>query len=531
MSEMSATYKLPIGWIWTTLNELGLIVSGGTPPTTNQRFWSGEIPWITPSDLSHYKGKFIGTGKRNISGLGLEHSSARILPKNSILFSSRAPIGYVVISKNPLATNQGFKNLILAEDTYVEYLYYYLSSAKQLAESMASGTTFLELSANSFGKIPVPLPPLNEQHRIVAKIEELFSELDKTKEQLESSEKQLKLYRQSIIDLGVEGKLANGNSERRKVSASWSKVSLKDIIEEPKYGTAKKSEYNVSGHAVLRIPNIVNGVIDISDLKYAEFNQKDIESYNLKEGDLLLIRSNGSIELVGKSALVTKREEEYLYAGYLIRIRPDKQKLNSKFLLNALSSSSVKSQIESKAKSTSGVNNINSSEIKSLVIPFSTLEEQQQAVQQIENRLSVCDKVKDAILINLHKVETLRQSILKRAFTGALVKQEPSDEDAKSWLTRIKKRKIEMVENEKMTRKINSRSSKNRIMEESLKGVLELLKEFKKAMPAHQLWQSSEHKDDIDSFYAKIKELLEADQIRETARRGKESFLTYNSSK
>ena len=528
MSEKLGKYKLPKNWVWTTLGELGIVVSGGTPPTRNPQFWGGDISWITPADLSGYKDKYISRGRRNISELGVEYSAAKLLPENTILFSSRAPIGYVVIAREALTTNQGFKNLIPLPSTYTDYLYYYLLSAKQLAESLASGTTFLELSASSFNKIPVPFPPLDEQHRIVGKLEELVSELDKTKEQFETAISQLQVYRQLILDLAVEGKLPNSNSENKKHQAAWSKVNMGDVFEEPKYGTSKKCDYNVRGRAVLRIPNITRGTIDSTDLKYSDFDRNEIEAFSLKEDDLLLIRSNGSLDLVGKSALVTKRDEEYLYAGYLIRLRPLKDLVNSKFILYVLSSSNVRGQIESKAKSTSGVNNINSGELKSLIIPFTSLEEQTLIVQEIENRLSVCDKVSDAITVNLHKIEVLRHSILKKAFEGKLVEQDPNDENAAILIERLKEEHELLILDR--IKKRQSQSLKITEME-TLKSILQLVRESKKPIAAHDLWQLSEHRDDIDAFYAKLKELLEKGEIKEMPRRGKESFLTHTTSK
>jgi type I restriction enzyme, S subunit len=169
------THKLPEGWILTTIGEIGVVTSGGTPSTGVAEFWGGDIPWITPSDLSNYDEMYISRGSRNITKLGLEYSSAKILPKGSILFSSRAPIGYVVIAKNDMATNQGFKNLIISKHLCAEYLYYYFKTIKPLAEKMASGTTFLELSVTKFSQIPFILPPLKEQQRIVTKIEELLA--------------------------------------------------------------------------------------------------------------------------------------------------------------------------------------------------------------------------------------------------------------------------------------------------------------------------------------------------------------------
>ncbi|MFA5153738.1 MAG: restriction endonuclease subunit S, partial [Clostridia bacterium] len=105
--------ELPEGWEWKRLGEIGKIFSGSTPSTSNSEYFDGEIPWITPADLSNFDGIYIEHGKKNITELGLKSSSTQLLPKDTILFSSRAPIGYVAIAANPVTTNQGFKNLVL----------------------------------------------------------------------------------------------------------------------------------------------------------------------------------------------------------------------------------------------------------------------------------------------------------------------------------------------------------------------------------------------------------------------------------
>jgi type I restriction enzyme S subunit len=201
-------------------------------------------------------------------------------------------------------------------------------------------------------------------------------------------------------------------------------ITLGSVIDKPRYGTSKKCSLEPKGLAVLRIPNIGEGLINPEELKYAEFDAKEISTLKLQEGDILTIRSNGSVDLVGKCALITKNDVDYLYAGYLIRLRPDKELIDSKFLLYSLKSHDLRVQIESKAKSTSGVNNINSVELASLEIPHFKLEIQHQIVQEIESRLSVCDKVEESISESLEKAKALRQSILKKAFEGTLLSED-----------------------------------------------------------------------------------------------------------
>ena len=194
-------------WVEIELGQAGNIISGGTPKTTINEFWGNEISWISPADLSGYKKKYISKGRKSISQKGLEKSSAKLMPKDSVLFSSRAPIGYVAIARNELCTNQGFKSLIPYDFLESEFLYYYFKGLKQKAEEKKSGTTFKELSAKAFSMLPVVIAPLPEQRAIVAKIEQLFSELDNGTANLKTAKNKLEIYRQAVLKKAFEGDL------------------------------------------------------------------------------------------------------------------------------------------------------------------------------------------------------------------------------------------------------------------------------------------------------------------------------------
>ena len=206
-----------------------------------------------------------------------------------------------------------------------------------------------------------------------------------------------------------------------ELPANWTYVRLGELIKKPQYGTSKKCDYVTNGIGVLRIPNVVNGFIDASDLKFAEFDERECQTYGLEEADILTIRSNGSVSLVGKCALVKKQDEKYLYAGYLIRLRPLKNVIHSEYVTNCLASLLLRKQIESKAKSTSGVNNINSGELQSLIVPICSKEEHTMILNEVDRKHSIVSGIKGLIDTNLHRAERLRQSILSKAFSGQLI--------------------------------------------------------------------------------------------------------------
>ena len=268
-----------------------------------------------------------------------------------------------------------------------------------------------------YSKVKVSIPPIAEQERIVARIEELFSQLDKSVETLQTVKEQLAVYRQAVLKYAFEGKLTG--------FIKLDDVNLGSLIEKPRYGTSKKCGYTVTGATipVYRIPNInhYSGTVDHTDLKYAEFKDSELNALTLQEGDLLLIRSNGSASLVGRAAMVKQTDLGGTFAGYLIRLRiKDQMIMNPKYLLLYLQSFAARCYIENKAKSTSGVHNINSDEISELKIPLYRLNEQQTIIEAIEARTSICDKISEIIEQSLNQAEALRQSILKQAFEGEL---------------------------------------------------------------------------------------------------------------
>lgn len=170
-------FDLPESWMFARLKHIGEVIGGGTPKTNIDEYWDGNIPWLTPADLSGYEDMHISTGARTITELGLQSSSAQLLPENSILYSSRAPIGYIAIAANTISTNQGFKSVVPNNSTMSPYLYYCLKARTSDIVRRATGTTFKEISGSEMAETIVPLPPINEQQRIFDKASQLLEVL------------------------------------------------------------------------------------------------------------------------------------------------------------------------------------------------------------------------------------------------------------------------------------------------------------------------------------------------------------------
>ncbi len=165
-------------WTKVKIGDVADVIGGGTPSTKNNDFWNGNIPWLTPKDLSGYSARYISHGARNITEEGLNHSSTRMLPKGSILLTSRAPIGYLAIAKNELCTNQGFKSLVLKENHYPEFYYYLLKNNIEYIVGMGSGSTFAEISGTQVKNLEFKIPNFETQKQIASILSTLDAKIE-----------------------------------------------------------------------------------------------------------------------------------------------------------------------------------------------------------------------------------------------------------------------------------------------------------------------------------------------------------------
>ena len=206
--------EIPKHWEVCKIKNKFMIISGGTPKSDVESYWNGDVVWVTPADYNT-EDKVIVKGKRNITEEGLKNSSATILPKNSIIFSKRAPIGLVAINAVPLATNQGCLGCIPKLNVDTIYSYFLLSSFQKQFELLGSGTTFKEISLSSFSSFVIPLPPLTEQRAIADWLDAKCADIDATIALKEQKQEKLKAYKKTIIFEYVTGKkqVANINKQ------------------------------------------------------------------------------------------------------------------------------------------------------------------------------------------------------------------------------------------------------------------------------------------------------------------------------
>lgn len=341
---------LPYEWKLIRVGEFFKISGGGTPSTKKSEYWNGNIPWLTPTDVTSYLSSSpslkIGRSVKYISELGLKKSSAKLMPSNSILMTSRATIGDVVINEIPMSTNQGFINIFPHEDVNNEFLAYWLMKNKNYIISLASGTTFKEISKGIFNTIDIPLPPLPEQEKIAAILSTALDSIEKTDaviDAIKSLKKSLMkhLFTYGPVPVDEAEKVELKETEFGSVPKEWETVTLEEITD-VSYGIQASVSQNTDPSIGLPILTNVNitfdGVLDISELKYYDLSQKkNGERYLLQKGDVLFNWRSGSKSHVGKTAYFDL-DAEMLCSSFILRIRSlDKDNLDSKYIFYYLS--------------------------------------------------------------------------------------------------------------------------------------------------------------------------------------------------
>ncbi len=333
------------------------------------------------------------------------------IQNDDLLFAWSASLGAFIWKGGDAWLNQHIFKVEPKPFIQKRYLYYFLLYVIADLYAKTHGSGMVHITKGPFMSTPIQVPSRPEQKRIVEKIDELFSDLDAAESELRVAKEKLEIYWHAILEKAF--------SKYRGPNRF-----LSDFIENPKYGTSQKCNYDISdATAVYRIPNIDHqtGNIDHSDIKFTILGEDEKEKLKLIPGDILMIRSNGSISLVGRCALVKTCDIKGVFAGYLIRLRiKDIKQLRPEYLLYFLSTHEARQYIESKAKSTSGVNNINAEEIKQILIPICDIGEQSKIIKEIEIHEPLHKKSSQLIDFSLCKLNILRQSILKQAFEGGL---------------------------------------------------------------------------------------------------------------
>ncbi|WP_298942724.1 restriction endonuclease subunit S [uncultured Microbacterium sp.] len=384
-------------WETVRLGAIAQVVGGATPKTSEPAYWDGDIPWVTPAEISRLSGHYIESTERTISSDGLSRSGVQILPTGSVLLSSRAPIGLVAINRIPVGTNQGFKSLIPSDRIESNFLFWWLKSHTKLLQSKGRGATFLELSKAEVERIEIPLPPLPEQRRIAA----ILDEADALRAQLESARQRSRLLTDSLFNHIVEG------------AADFVPLGqVVTLITGPFGSSVHREDYVVGGVPLINPSHIVDGYIrsDVS-VTVSGAKAEQLSAFSLQPGDVVLGRRGE----MGRAAVVRPNDAPALCGTGTMVLRSPLTSQSGGLLARLLRTPRYVSELTAAA---SGVTmlNLSQSAVGGLLIPRPTA--------QLEAEVGVLDESTSAFIRDLdrrlHEANALFDSLQHRAFRGEL---------------------------------------------------------------------------------------------------------------
>ena len=480
--------QIPTGWLPARLNDTGLFINGLAFKPSDWK--QAGLPIVRIQNLTDRS--------RGFNYASREFPDEVIVQNGDILVSWSATLDAFIWSGGKAVLNQHIFRVLPDEDlTAKSFLYLMLCHAiRDMADSEhAHGVAMTHINRGPFLAHVVFIPPVAEQHRIVAKVAELMALCDRleaaraereaTRDRLTTASlawlnapdpdpatfreyaafaldnlprlttrrDQIKALHQSILNLAVRGNLvpqdpndepasklmkriaddksvfiSRGRKRRALVDSlgkidepfivpvTWRWARLGDIALEMRYGTAKKCDYNIEGTPVLRIPNVSGGKINLADMKFGVLTPREKKDLSLQCRDLLVVRSNGSLDLVGRAAEVGDKAEGMSFAGYLVRVRLSAVGMVSSYVWLVMNADHVRNQIEKPIRSAVGLKNVNSAELAALTIPLPPLAEQHRIVAKIDELMAICDRLEASLV----KSDDTRRCLLDALLHEAL---------------------------------------------------------------------------------------------------------------
>ena len=390
------------GWEIKAIGEVCDVVNGGTPKTGVVDYWDGPHQWITPAEMGKRSTPYIQQTTRSITDLGLQNSSATPLPPHSVILSSRAPIGHLVINSVPMATNQGCKGLVPTKRVNYKFLYYYLGSIVDLLNDLGTGATFKELSGGKLKEVKIPVPPLSEQQRIVSILDEAFEGIATAKanaeKNLQSARALFESHLQSVFSQRGDG---------------WVESKL-GAVYDVRDGTHDSPKYHENGYPLITSKNLkrdglsFENVSLINEQDYVKINQRSA----VHKGDVLF----AMIGTIGNPTLVTVEPNFAIKNVALFKI-PSGQ--NGTFLKHYLASGWVKSKMMQDAKGTTQ-KFVGLGYLRDFPINVPPLAKQLEVVAALDKLEAETQHLETIYQQKLTALDALKKSLLDLAFSGEL---------------------------------------------------------------------------------------------------------------
>ena len=494
---MTYSYDIPASWIMTTVRESCVVTQGQSPPGKTYNTNGLGLPFLQG------KAEFTDLYPKAIKWCS---TPSKIAEPDDVLISIRAPVGPTNLCAVESCIGRGLAAIRAQGEMPPKYILYAMRATEKELRANSTGTTFEAIRGDDLRSHPLPLPPLAEQHRIVAEIEKQLTRLEVSVAALKRVQANLKRYRASVLKAACEGRLvpieaelaqAEGRdyepadgllerilTERRagweaqenrrgkykepvapdtsglpELPEGWGWVPLA-LIGEVRLGRQRSPKRAQGPHMrpYLRAANVTWDGLDLSDVKEMDFSPREYETYRLRRGDILLAEASGSADEVGKPAVWDDQIDGCCFQNTLIRVRTFPEVVP--FLYYRLLSDARTGALGRAARGV-GIHHLGAQRTESWMIALPPLAEQRRIVAEVERRLSVIQQTEAAVEANLTRAERLRQSILKQAFSGKLVPQDPDDEPASALLERIRAEREAAEAAAKSQRKPRRRRSKS----------------------------------------------------------------------
>jgi len=481
ISVGDAGMPCPAGWTWTPLTAVARLESGHTPSRRHPEWWGGEVPWIGIPDARRHHGGTIHETIQTTNEEGLANSSARLLPAGTVCLSRTASVGYVVVMGREMATSQDFVNWICSNAVVPDFLKNLFVAEKESLLRFAKGSTHGTIYFPEVKAIQVCLPPVNEQKRIVAKLEALQERSDAAKAALDAIPPLLEKLRQSVLASALRGDLTKSwreqhpdvepasklleriRAERRRrweeanptkkykepkpvdqeglpqLPEGWCWASLDELLVGITAGKSPKANGRPAGPGEC-------GVLKVSAVSWGRFRYEENKALKgglpagvptVRSGDLLVSRAN-TVELVGAVVLVEDEHPNLMLSDKTLRLDVVPH-VDKRYLLRALRSAEVRAVFEDQATGTSNsMRNLSQEKIRSAPIPLPPTGEQEEIVERVFETLDVAAEHARRHGNFRAALKKLEQSLLAKAFRGELVPQDPDDEPAEALLVRIR---------------------------------------------------------------------------------------------
>ena len=396
------------------LGDIFNLVGGGTPTTSIEEYWGNGTPWISSADIDQ-SGRIVY--RRRVTPSGVANSTTNVVPGGTVIVVTRVGLGKVAQLTEDTCFSQDIQAL-LARETAPAYnsrfLMYQLLFKMQTVKYSGRGTTISGITKKQLADVSLYFPPLLEQERIVARIEELFSQLDAGVETLKKTKAQLAVYRQAVLKEAFDSAM----EDCRMLPIAEILTKTRKGMSTGPFGTMiKKSDHKASGVPMLGIENIGRGqFIDGNKIFVTAEKAEELKAFSLKAGDIIISRSG----TVGEICAVPERAEGALLSTNLMRISLDNSIIRSDYFIALFQSKGiVLDQIKELCKGSTRVF-LNQTILKQIIFPVPNIKKQAEIVSVIEARMSVCDSIEHTVDAALQQAEAMRQSILKDSFEGRL---------------------------------------------------------------------------------------------------------------